>query len=58
QPGPSPPLGTILGVFDGHGGPVAACFAYDHLFPWLLGDGCFVLVDAPVTWSRITRQSW
>ncbi|CAN6219081.1 unnamed protein product, partial [Urochloa humidicola] len=38
-------------------------FAYDHLFPWLLGgDGCFVLVDAPVTsilviGSRITHQS-
>ncbi|CAN6291234.1 unnamed protein product [Urochloa humidicola] len=29
----APPLGTVLGVFDGHGGPDAARFACDHLFP-------------------------
>uniref|UniRef100_A0ACD5VM99 Uncharacterized protein n=1 Tax=Avena sativa TaxID=4498 RepID=A0ACD5VM99_AVESA len=25
------PLGTVIGVFDGHGGPATACFARDHL---------------------------
>ncbi|CAD6215309.1 unnamed protein product [Miscanthus lutarioriparius] len=29
----APPLGTVVGVFDGHGGPDAARFACDHLVP-------------------------
>ncbi|WVZ61169.1 hypothetical protein U9M48_011082 [Paspalum notatum var. saurae] len=29
----APPLGTVVGVFDGHGGPDAARFACDHLYP-------------------------
>ncbi|XP_062212914.1 probable protein phosphatase 2C 36 [Phragmites australis] len=29
----APPLGTVVGVFDGHAGPDAARFACDHLFP-------------------------
>ncbi|KAI5004801.1 hypothetical protein ZWY2020_032044 [Hordeum vulgare] len=29
------PLGTVIGVFDGHGGPEAARFACDHLLPKL-----------------------
>ncbi|KAL6893755.1 hypothetical protein ACP4OV_007853 [Aristida adscensionis] len=29
----APPLGTFVGVFDGHAGPDAARFACDHLFP-------------------------
>ncbi|KAG8098856.1 hypothetical protein GUJ93_ZPchr0013g37401 [Zizania palustris] len=29
----APPIGTYLGVFDGHAGPDAARFACDHLFP-------------------------
>ncbi|KAL6636579.1 hypothetical protein ACP70R_024151 [Stipagrostis hirtigluma subsp. patula] len=28
----APPLGTVVGVFDGHAGPDAARFACDHLF--------------------------
>jgi serine/threonine protein phosphatase PrpC len=33
-----PPLGTVIGVFDGHGGHDAARFACDHLFPNLRGN--------------------
>ncbi|TVU44281.1 hypothetical protein EJB05_03717 [Eragrostis curvula] len=29
----APPLGTVVGVFDGHAGPDAARFACDNLFP-------------------------
>nr|CAB3497576.1 unnamed protein product [Digitaria exilis] len=34
----APPLGTVVGVFDGHGGPDAARFACDNLFPNLRGN--------------------
>ena len=34
----APPLGTAIGVFDGHGGPDAARFACDNLFPNLRGN--------------------
>ena len=34
----APPLGTVVGVFDGHAGPDAARFACDHLFPNLRGN--------------------
>jgi len=34
----APPLGTVIGVFDGHGGPDAARFACDNLFPNLRGN--------------------
>lgn len=32
------PLGTVIGVFDGHGGPAAARFVCDHLLPNLRGE--------------------
>jgi pyruvate dehydrogenase phosphatase len=34
----APPLGTVVGVFDGHAGPDVARFACDHLFPNLRGN--------------------
>jgi pyruvate dehydrogenase phosphatase len=33
-----PPLSTVVGIFDGHGGHDAARFAWDHLFPNLRGN--------------------
>ena len=40
----SGPLGTFIGVYDGHGGPEAARFVNDNLFPNLKSMFLFNLV--------------
>lgn len=37
------PSGTFVGIYDGHGGPEAAEYVCDHLFPHLQSKPFFIL---------------
>lgn len=51
----APPLGTVVSVFDGHGGPDAARFACDHLVPNLRGNPFHARTQPPSRGHRAVR---